>query len=168
MSNNQNTMNDDDIRLLFETVKIARAAKASGNHPFGALLADKDGNILIKQGNEAFTQGHLCAHAETLLLFKAVKEYSPEFLSSCSLYSSVEPCVMCTGALYWSQVGRLVYGLSEQDLLNLTGNHAENPTFSLSSREVLLHGQKTITVIGPTTDTQLVEAIVQDHKGFWK
>ena len=49
---------------------------------------------------------------------------------------------MCTGTLYWANIGRLVYGYEEDKLLELTGDHAENPTMNLSSRRVLSHGQK--------------------------
>jgi hypothetical protein len=65
-------------------------------------------------------------------------------------------------------VERLVYGISEKDLLALTGANDENPTFSLDCRTVFAHGQKTITVVGPVNDKKLTETIVSDHKGFWK
>ena len=75
---------------------------------------------------------------------------------------------MCTGALYWTGVLRLVYGISEKKLLGLTGDNPENPTFSLDCRSVIRSGQKTITVVGPVEDPALVEAILADHIGFWK
>lgn len=155
-----------DIELLYECVRIAHEAKEKGNHPFGALLADKNGNILTVQGN-TFTEGGSAAHAETLLSLKAAKQYSPEFLASCSLYTNFEPCVMCTGCMYWSNILRLVYGASERMLLSLTGDNPENPTFSLSAVDVIKAGQKTMTVVGPVEDPDLIEAILSDHRGFW-
>ena len=113
-------MTDTDKRLLRRTIQIAHEAMEKGNHPFGALLADKDGNILMEQGNE-FQAGGSAYHAETLLLLKAAKKYSPEFLKQCTLYSNFEPCCMCTGALYWTNVGHLVYGATEKDLPLFTG-----------------------------------------------
>jgi len=74
---------------------------------------------------------------------------------------------MCTGALYWANVRRLVYALTEKTLLELTGSNEENPTFSLPSRDVIDHGQKEITVVGPVDDDALRERIIQDHIGFW-
>ncbi len=158
--------NDQDIRLLYETVRIAHEAKEKGNHPFGALLADKDGNILLEQGN-SYEEGGSAMHAETLLLFKASKLYDPAFLATCSLYTNAEPCVMCTGAMYWTNVRRLVFGITEAKLLELTGADEQNPTFDLPSHEVLAHGQKDIEVVGPTDDEQLEKAIVADHLFFW-
>ncbi|MGN0907350.1 MAG: nucleoside deaminase [Bullifex sp.] len=163
----EDRISERDKELLRECVKVAHEAMESGNHPFGALLADKDGNILMTQKN-AFTEGGSAYHAETLLSLKAAKQYSPEFLKECTLYTNFEPCVMCTGALYWSGIGRLVYGVTEEMLLSLTGDNDENPTFSLSSRTVIEAGQKEIKVAGPTDDMTLIDEIVKDHIDFWK
>lgn len=160
-------MTERDKKLLRRTIEIAHDAMERGNHPFGALLADKDGNVLMEQGNE-FTEGGSAYHAETLLLLKASKLYSPDFLRTCTLYSNFEPCCMCTGALYWTNVGRLVFGATEAELLKCTGDNEENPTFSLSSREVIGRGQKEIIVEGPSDDDELIAAILKDHIGFWK
>ena len=160
-------MTAKDKELLERTAEIAHEAMEKGNHPFGALLADKGGNILLEQGNE-FTEGGSAYHAETLLLLKAAKLYSPEKLAECTLYSNFEPCCMCTGALYWTNVRRLVFGATEKDLLRFTGDNEENPTFSLSSREVVSHGQKDIEIVGPADDEDLVRRICHDHIDFWK
>ncbi len=160
-------MTEKDKELLLRCVEIAHKAMQEGNHPFGALLADSDGNILMEQGN-AFQEGGSAYHAETLLLFRAAKRYTPAELSSFTLYSNFEPCCMCTGALYWTNVGRLVYGATERDLLRFTGDNEENPTFSLSSRDVVSHGQKNIMILGPTEDEALLERICKDHITFWK
>lgn len=156
----------DDIRLLYETVRIAHQAKLEGCHPFGAILVDKEGNILLEQGN-ASEEGGPAMHAEVALMFRAGKLYTPQFLSECTLYSSVEPCVMCTGAMYWTNVRRLVFGISEEQLLSLTGSDEKNPTFALPSDQVLSYGQKDIEIVGPVEDEKLVEAIVSDHLTFW-
>ncbi len=159
-------MTEKDKELLRRTVEIAHNAMEKGNHPFGALLADKNGNVLMEQGN-AFTEGGSAYHAETLLLLQAARKYSPEELKECTLYSNFEPCCMCTGALYWTNVGRLVFGATEKSLLACTGDNEENPTFSLSSRDVVSHGQKEIIIEGPTDDEELLSAILEDHKDFW-
>jgi tRNA(Arg) A34 adenosine deaminase TadA len=158
--------NERDRKLLYETVRIAHQAKEKGNHPFGALLADKDGKILLEQMND-YEEGGSAMHAETLLLFKASKLYDPQFLATCSLYTNAEPCVMCTGAMYWTNVKRLVFGITEEKLLELTGADEQNPTFNLPSHEVLAHGQKDMEVVGPAEDDALVKAIVEDHLSFW-
>jgi tRNA(Arg) A34 adenosine deaminase TadA len=159
-------MSEKDVEILYETVRIAHEAVERGCHPFGALLADKDGNILIEKGNDMHASP--CLHAETSVMIEAGSKYSPEFLKECSLYTNFEPCVMCTGAVYWTNVGRIVFGLTEKQLLELTGDNAENPTFSLTTEEVIDRGQKEITLVGPTDDENLKKAILNDHIGFWK
>lgn len=159
-------MNQRDIELLYETVRIAHEAVERGCHPFGALLADENGNILIEKGNNKDSSP--CLHAETSVMIEAGAKYSPEFLEKCSLYTNFEPCVMCTGAVYWTNVSRIVFGLTEKQLLELTGSHDENPTFSMPTEEVLEHGQRNMVIVGPTQDDKLKEAIIKDHIDFWK
>ena len=72
---------------------------------------------------------------------------------------------MCAGTQYWANIGRLVYGISERMLLQMTGNHAENPTMDLPSRTVFDHSQKQIEVIGPVE--AVAELIADGHRGFW-
>lgn len=132
--------------LLTRTFELAEMARAAGNTPFGALLADQEGNILLEQQNIELTESDSTGHAETTLARRAAKKYDKDFLWNTTLYSSAEPCCMCTGAIYWSNIGRIVYGLAETDLLATTGDNEVNPTFNISSREILSRGQKPIVV----------------------
>jgi tRNA(Arg) A34 adenosine deaminase TadA len=70
---------------------------------------------------------------------------------------------MCAGAVYWCGIGRVVYALSEHRLLQLTGDHPENPTFSLPCRDVFARGQRPIEVLGPLMEDEAAQA----HAGFW-
>ena len=105
-------------------------------------------------------------HAEAVLIHRAWAELSPDDLWNCTLYSTVEPCVMCAGTQYWANIGRLVYGVSEVQLLALTGNNAENPTLNLPCRSVFERGQKKIKVWGPFPEVE--EEIMAIHQDFWK
>lgn len=154
----------DDLALLRETIRIADAARAAGNHPFGALLASADGEILVRQGN-TFQDDKGLGHAELNTARIAARTYSPEVLAECTLYTSIEPCSMCSGATYWSGIGRLVYGVSEERLAQLTGDNPENLTMSLPCRHVLGAGQRRVDVVGPFPD--LEDEIVESHRDFW-
>lgn len=154
----------DDISLLRETIRIADKAKASGNHPFGALLADAAGKILITKGNAHATEGGT-GHAELNVAREAAARYTPDVLKTCTLYTSVEPCSMCAGGTYWAGIGRLVYGMSEARLAELTGDNPENLTMSLPCRQVLAAGQRRVEVVGPFPE--LEDEIVRSHEGFW-
>ena len=132
-----------------------------GHHPFGAVLVSPDNQILMRQGNIDTVR-----HAETELARRAAAAYPPEFLWTCTLVSTGEPCAMCTGTLYWANIGRLVYGYEEAKLLALTGNHPENPTLSLRSHTVLDSGQKKIEVLGPFPEIE--DELLAPHRDFWK
>ena len=152
---------DQALRHLQHANAVAQRAMADGRHPFGALLVDADGQtVLLEQGNVDGVD-----HAESLLARTAARRFSAERLWRCTLVSTVEPCAMCAGAQYWAHIGRLVYGMSERRLLELTGNHAENPTLDLPCREVFARGQKAIEVVGPVAEAE--EAIAALQRGFW-
>ncbi len=156
----------DHIIYLKRTLKLSEQAVKHGNTPFGALLVDNDGNVIIEQENIEITEEDCTGHAETTLMRKASKLYSKDFLWNCTLYTSVEPCAMCSGAIYWGNVGKIVYGISEKMLLNLTGNNKQNPTLDLPCRKIFENGQKDIKVEGPISE--IVEDILQIHRKYWK
>ena len=133
-----------------------------GRHPFGAILVAPDGEtVLAEQGNVDTVN-----HAESVLARIAAQNYSADYLWQCTLVTTVEPCAMCAGTQYWAHIGRLVYGMTESRLLELTGNHDENPTMALPCREVFARGQKAVEVIGPVAEVE--EDIAALHRGFWK
>jgi len=141
---------------------IARRALAAGHHPFGALLVGPDHEtVLIEQGNIDSVN-----HAEAVLARMAAKAWSADELWHCTLYTTVEPCCMCAGTQYWAHIGRLVYGMSEDRLRQLTGDHPENPTMSLASRTVLGSGQKPIEVVGPFPEIE--DEFLGPHRTFWR
>lgn len=140
---------------------VARAAVVHGHHPFGALLVGPDDDVLMRQANISTVR-----HAETELARRAADAYPPDFLWTCTMVSTVELCPMCTGTLYWANIGRLVYGIEETALLGMTGNHAANPTMNLPSRTVLASGQKAIEVHGPFPE--LAEELMAPHRAFWR
>ncbi len=158
------TVAGDDILLLRETIRIAGEARKAGNHPFGALLASADGAVLLTSGN-TYLEDRGTGHAELNVARAAARSYEPEFLAACTLYTSVEPCSMCAGGVYWAGIGRLVYGMSEARLGKLTGSNPENLTMSLSCRHVLAAGQRTVAVEGPFPE--LEDEIAEAHKDFW-
>ncbi|WP_269525152.1 nucleoside deaminase [Coraliomargarita parva] len=150
------------IVALRSANEVARKTMEQGHHPFGAVLIGPDGDtVLLEAGNVDTVR-----HAETELAREASLRYDPEFLWRCTLVTNFEPCVMCTGTIYWANIGRVVYGVSESSLLQLTGAHDANPTMSLPCRVVIEAGQKTVEVHGPFPE---VEAeILQLHVDFWR
>ena len=109
-------MNDIDRQLLRQAIDVARRARAHGNHPFGAVLADEQGHVLLEAENTVNTEHDCTGHAELNLMRLASRQFSASALSRCTLYTSTEPCPMCAGSIFWGGVGRVVYALSEEGL----------------------------------------------------
>jgi tRNA(Arg) A34 adenosine deaminase TadA len=154
------------IDYLRQAISVSKKSREHGNTPFGAILVDSEGTVILEQENIEITQSNCTGHAETTLMEAASQRYSKSFLWNCTLYTTAEPCAMCSGAIYWGNVGKVVYGISEERLLTLTGDNEQNPTFNLPCREVFRKGQKQITVVGPFPE--LENEIVAVHEGYWK
>jgi tRNA(Arg) A34 adenosine deaminase TadA len=153
----------DHEALLRCAFAVARRARSHGNHPFGAILVGPDGALLIEAENGYLPDRDMTAHAERLLATEASRTHDLDFLAGCTIYASAEPCAMCAGAIYWSGIGRVVFGLSERRLLEATGNHPENPTLDLPCRAVFAAGQRPVEVIGPLLEDEA--ALL--HAGAW-
>ena len=150
---------------LRRAIEISKEARAAGNTPFGALLVNKDGDIVMEQGNIEITDKICTGHAEATLAARASHEFTKDYLWDCTLYTTAEPCAMCAGAIYWANIGRIVYGISEARLLELTGADDKNPTFSMGADKVIAAGQKAIRLEGPVLEMET--EIVAVHEGFW-
>ena len=145
----------DDLEHLRRAFAVAARSREKGDHPFGAVLVAPDGRVLLEQGNGYTTEGgDMTAHAERLLATRASKAFSSAFLAGCTMYISAEPCAMCSGAIYWAGIGRVVYGQSEASLKAKTGDHPENPTLDLPCRIVFAAGQRPVEVVGPLLEEE--------------
>jgi tRNA(adenine34) deaminase len=114
------------LAAIEESVKAVR----NGNMPFGGAIADQNGKILLRGHNlctagiergGAGGFGDVTKHAEMELVRAACAEIDPDLRPKCTLYTSTEPCVMCAGAIYWSRIGRVVYGCSAEELASVSG-----------------------------------------------
>ena len=157
-------MTESDMHFLREAIAVSHRARAVGNHPFGALLVDANGALLMENENGVTLSGDCTAHAELGLVRRASQLFSREVMLGSTLYSSCEPCAMCSGAIHWGNIGRLVYALSEARLYAMTGAHPENSTMELPCREVFAHCSRAIPVFGPALEDEAAQA----HAGFWR
>jgi len=153
----------DNETFLRRAFDVARRAYSHGNHPFGAILVSTEGKVLIEAENRFLPDRDMTAHAERLLATQASKQFDTDVLAGSTLYTSAEPCAMCAGAIYWTGIGRVVFGLTERRLKSLTGDHAENPTLDLPCRTVFAAGQRRIEVIGPLLEDEAAAL----HVGVW-
>ena len=135
-----------------EVIAIANRARARGNRPFGALLISAEGERLATGENNQLTDGQVLAHAEMVLLHEAAKRYGPEVMARSTIYTSAEPCAMCAGAIFWSGVGRLVFGLSGERLHELADMTPD--MLVASAREVLARAGREVEVVGPVLESE--------------
>lgn len=165
MSTTENpTPTDADLAHLRETIALAAEARQAGRHPFASIVVADDGRVIASKGNNSMPpEGDPTQHAELRAAAEAATEVPLDELGGATLYTSAEPCVMCTGAVYWTGIGRIVYALSEHRLLALTGDDPENPTFDLPCREVIARGQRHIEVLGPLLEDEAAAS----HADFW-
>lgn len=157
-------LDEVDLDRLREAIGVSQSAREHGNHPFGAVLTDESGTVVLRAENTVVTENDVTGHAETNLVRLASGAYPTSLLRTFTLYTSCEPCAMCSGAIYWAGIGRVVYAMSETDLIGMTGSHPENPTLALPCREVFAAGQRETVVAGPALGDEARPA----HEGFWE
>jgi len=144
-------------KFIRTAIKIAADSRQKKNHPFGALLV-KDGKVLIESENTVVTSGDVTQHAELNLVSRASQKYTRGKLAECTLYASTEPCAMCAGAIYWSGIRTVVFGMPGHELA-----HFATGSFVVDSRELLGQGRESTEVIGP----YLLEESRLVHENFW-
>ena len=105
-------MNDDE-KYMREALNEAKAALMEDEIPIGAVVVS-NGRIIGRGHNLTETLHDVTAHAEMQAITAASEYLGGKYLNNCTLYVTIEPCVMCAGAIGWSQLGRLVYGAADE------------------------------------------------------
>lgn len=157
-------LNETDGRYLRQAIAWSGVARERGNRPFGAVVVADNGQVLAEAWCNTGETGDCTGHAET----NAVRQLSPQVdratLARATLYSSAEPCVMCAGAIFWSGIGRVVFGIDAVRLRVFRGERAEQRDAELSCRDVFRASPHSIECIGPA----LIDEASEPHRGFWK
>ena len=110
-----------DEVFMQKAIELSRLAVAHGNEPFGAVLV-KDGEIVFTNENQIYTRHDPTFHGEAGLIREFCAQTGVTDLRDYTMYSSCEPCFMCSGAMVWIKLGRLVYGASNIELEAILGN----------------------------------------------
>ena len=103
----------DDNFYMKQALMEAEKAAARGEVPVGAVVVCRD-RIIARTHNLTETLNDVTAHAEMQAITAAASSLGGKYLNECTLYVTVEPCVMCAGAIGWAQTGRLVFGASDE------------------------------------------------------
>jgi tRNA(Arg) A34 adenosine deaminase TadA len=148
-----------DAEFLRQAFAAARRATERGDKPFGAVLVAADGRVLAEGGNTENSERDITGHAETNILRDAWREFGAEGLAGATMYASCEPCAMCAGTIYWSGVGRVVFGVSGKRVRQLSPRFEGSPSLNLSCRDVLAAGSRPTAVLGPFLEEEAERVI---------
>jgi tRNA(Arg) A34 adenosine deaminase TadA len=120
-------MTEADERHLHRAIDLAAAARAAGDMPFGSLLVESTGEVLADARNTVVTEQDITAHPELKLARWAALHLDADTARATTMYTSCQPCPMCTGAIARSGLGRVVYALSTEQLAELKPPGAASP-----------------------------------------
>jgi tRNA(Arg) A34 adenosine deaminase TadA len=154
-------MTDADQRWLRASFALAERAKRRGDEPYGAVLVDAAGRLLLEAENTIVTGGDCTGHAEINLVRALSGRFDAATLAGATLYASTEPCAMCAGAIHWSGIGRVVYGLSNARLYDEVPA-GESPALRLGCRAVFAAGERKVAVEGPWLEDEAAAVVRAD------
>ncbi len=141
---------EEDVAFLRRAIEVSRRSREHGNTPFGAILVNEDKQVVLEQENVEIETHKCTGHAETQLCEAASQRFDHDYLWQCSLYTTGEPCAMCTGAIYWANIGRVVYAMTERDILAQTGASEQNPRSTPRAARSLPRARRTSRSWGPS------------------
>jgi tRNA(Arg) A34 adenosine deaminase TadA len=120
-------MTEADQRHLRRAIELAAAARAAGDMPYGSLLVGPAGDVLAEDHNTVVTERDITAHPELKLARWAARHLDPDIARQTTMYTSCQPCPMCTGAIARSGLGRVLFALSGEQLQELKPPGAVSP-----------------------------------------
>lgn len=160
------TISPDDLTPMQLAIDASRAALQAGDGPYGATLVSAGGEVLQVAGNTQQSSGDFTSHAEMVLLREASSRLGLAVLRGSTVYASGEPCAMCSGALFWAGVSRVVYAASNDVMGALLG---AGDVLPIRCAEVLANASPAVRVDGPVlaeaAATVLREAAAQRARG---
>lgn len=120
-------MTEADERHLRRAIELAAAARAAGDMPYGSLLVGPTGDVLAEDRNTVVTEQDITAHPELKLARWAGRQLDANAARQTTMYTSCQPCPMCTGAIARSGIGRVAFALSSEQLHELKPTGAVSP-----------------------------------------
>ncbi|MEC5397584.1 nucleoside deaminase [Uliginosibacterium sp. H1] len=141
---------DVDEHYMRLAIDASRAAVAEGNFPYGATLVSADGKTVHVSRNSQVTTQDCTGHAEVVLVREAAQAHGPAVLQGATVYASGEPCAMCSGAMFWGGVSRVVYAMSATTINELGGP----PWMKSRIHDVLADASRPMTIEGPILEEE--------------
>jgi tRNA(adenine34) deaminase len=153
-----------DKELLRRAIALSEAAVAQGGRPFGAVVADGEGRVVAEaQGVPSVDPRDWTAHSEMQALRRASAAMTWEALAGATIYASGEPCPMCAAAVYWCNIRRLVFCVSEPAMRALRAPYERAAGITMRCEEIFARCDRQIEAVGPL----LEEEGLPVHQRFW-
>lgn len=148
---------DADHEPMRLAIEASRQAVAAGNMPFGATLVSPAGALLWTAQNNQLTSGDCTGHAEMVLVRDAAAELGAAALRGGTVYASGEPCAMCSGAMFWAGIRRVVFAASQQDIIDALGGDQ----LPIRSAHVYAGASPAVQVDGPLQGESAIAVLRQ-------
>ena len=142
---NQPQTPNQDLTHMRRAIELSRTALDAGDKPYGAVAVAPDGSVLHAAANTQTTRADATAHAEMVLVREAQARLGAAALRGSTVYASGEPCAMCSGALFWAGVGRVVFAAPNDAMGQLLGGDL----LPIGCRQVLANATPPVQVDGP-------------------
>ncbi|HNW63659.1 MAG TPA: nucleoside deaminase [Piscinibacter sp.] len=144
-----------DHEPMRQAIEASREAVAEGNMPFGATLVSPEGTLLWTARNNQITRGDCTGHAELVLVREATAKLGADALRGATVYASGEPCAMCSGAMFWAGIRRVVFAASQQDIIDALGGEQ----LPIRSAQVYAGASPAVQVDGPLLGSSAIEVL---------
>jgi tRNA(Arg) A34 adenosine deaminase TadA len=144
-----------DLGAMRRAIAASREALQAGNMPFGASLVSPAGALLWVSQNKQVSTGDCTGHAELVLVREVSAALGVAALRGATVYASGEPCAMCSGAMFWAGVARIVYAASQAEIAQVLGD----PVLPITSAQVLAGARPAVQVDGPLLGAEAVAVL---------
>lgn len=150
-----------DEKFIRRANELAELAKEKGEDPFGAVLV-RNNQIIHECHDGCIAYCDPTMHAERRLISEYCSENKVISLEDCTLYSSAEPCAMCSGAIHWAKIPRIVFGIPQEKLNKKSGGVKK-----MSCSEIVNQGKINKEVVGPVLEEESYK-VIADHQFILK
>ena len=145
---------EEESEFMRLAIAASQRAVANGNMPFGATLV-REGEVLQVSCNNQLTASDCTGHAEVVLIREAAAKHGLLAVRDATVYASGEPCAMCSGAMFWAGVARVVYAATNPDIIAALGG----PSLTLRCADVFAAGNRSVVVDGPLLRDEAVAVL---------
>ena len=149
-----------DEHFMQTAIDASVTALEAGDMPFGAVLVSAQGKGLLVARNNQITSGDCTGHAEMVLVREATRMLGAKSMEGATVYASGEPCAMCSGAMFWAKIHRVVYAATTQDIADALGA----PKLTITSSTVLAQAVPAMQVQGPLLQAPAVAVLKRLHQ----